>query len=123
MLVVEGGIGCRGRRATGVATSVGSSIGEDLWANPGTSKGMRNEYCLKNRKHSHVAGICVDASIGESKSIVDDGLVIQHPSAHDPVPSNEALKMRADVDLLLVGVIGQVEVVSDRGIGGEVFDG
>ena len=45
----------------------------------------------------HSARIGVPTTLVEVKSVLNDGLVVQEPAAHDPIARHEAREVRADV--------------------------
>ena len=67
-------------------------------------------------KDVHSACVCVPAALIKLESDVDDSLVVQEPSAHDPVTRHEAREMRANVpDGAAIVEIREVRPVADSG--------
>ena len=63
----------------------------------------------------HVAAVRVHAGVSEGEAIIDDGLIVQHSSTHDPVSGHEASQMRANVDnIAIVILIRKVEMVTNN---------
>ena len=64
----------------------------------------------------HSTCIGVPAALVKLESDVDDGLVVQEPSAHDPVARHEAREMGANVpDGTAIVEIGEICPVADGG--------
>ena len=117
MFVVERELLWRGRVTAGEASigligDEGEALGADarsVWPRLVHAKG----YTAKDVRGTCV---CVPAALVKLESDVDDSLVVQEPSAHDPVARHEAREMRANVpDGAAIVEIREVRPVADSG--------
>ena len=110
--------------AAGSEVAICRDVRKRLRANGSPGALVRNEsYTMPQHSYILSAGVCVDASVGQLKPSVVDGVVVQQLATHDKVATVEARQMRADMTQLQVAVhVTDEEPITDGGARGQVLE-